>query len=160
MNLSQNCQRVLRAIISGAAGLTFMAGVHAQQATPPGRAAAGPAAPAADPADSISPAPNFSAVSLADSLLQITGGAVNVVVLVQPEGLLLVNGGPKAQAPALKAYLDTHFPGKPVKVLFNTDWHPQNTGFNETAAVSAPFTAVGAPPQVSIVSPCPQPASR
>jgi hypothetical protein len=31
-----------------------------------------------------------------------------------------------------------------------------NDGFNETAAVSAPFTAVSAPPQVSIVSPGPR----
>jgi len=104
-----------------------VAGLHAQPAAPT-------SSPATGPAESSDPAPTFAAVPLSDSLVQVTGGPVNIVVLVQPEGLLLVNGGPKAQAPALKSFLAARFPGKPVKVVFNTDWHPQNTGFNETAA--------------------------
>ena len=133
MNLSQNYQRfVLRAIIGCCLALASMAGLHAQPAVPSG---SGPAMPSAvDSAESSNPAPAFATVPLTDSLVQVTGGPVNIVVLVQPEGLLLVNGGPKAQAPALNSFLTAKFPGKPVKVLFNTDWHPQNTGFNETAA--------------------------
>lgn len=106
-------QHLFRTMVGCAAGLVLAVRLHAQ-----------------------APAPTFVAVPLTDSVVQITGGPANIVVLVQPEGLLLVNGGPKEYAPALQTFLASQFPGKALKVLFDTDWHPENTGFNATAAAA------------------------
>jgi glyoxylase-like metal-dependent hydrolase (beta-lactamase superfamily II) len=113
VTLLLHCRHLSRAIIGYAVGASLVGSVHAQV-----------------------PTPTFTAVSLTDSVVQIIGGPVNIVVLVQPEGLLLVNGGPKEQVPALQAFLGAQFPGKAVKVMLDTDWHPENTGFNEAAAAA------------------------
>jgi cyclase len=70
---------------------------------------------------------------LADDLYVITvPGATNVVVRTGGAGVVLVDG---ASATASEALLKTvaALPGAgPVRTLFNTHWHPEHTGSNET----------------------------
>jgi glyoxylase-like metal-dependent hydrolase (beta-lactamase superfamily II) len=68
---------------------------------------------------------------LSDTLAVIAGAGGNVLAASAPDGLLLVNGGSRAQSGALLAELAAQFAGKPVKTLINTDWHPDHTGSNE-----------------------------
>ena len=43
------------------------------------------------------------------------------------EGIILVDGG---RTEASLAVAESHFPGKPVRALFNTHWHEEQTGAN------------------------------
>jgi glyoxylase-like metal-dependent hydrolase (beta-lactamase superfamily II) len=76
----------------------------------------------------------LAVVRLSEHLVQITGAGANIVVLAQPEGLLLVNGGLAAQHADVLSMLGTTFPGQPVRAVVNTDWHPEHTGLNAHAA--------------------------
>src|SRR5215467_6463002 len=73
----------------------------------------------------------IASTKLSDNLTLITGAGGNIVVLNQPEGLLLVNGSLPESAGDLGKFLSDQFKGQPVKVLFNTDWHLDHTGSNE-----------------------------
>jgi glyoxylase-like metal-dependent hydrolase (beta-lactamase superfamily II) len=66
----------------------------------------------------------------------IRGGGGNVVISSGPSSCLLVNGGSSAQAAGLLARLTSGRYPKPVEFLFNTDWHPENTGSNLAVAES------------------------
>lgn len=75
----------------------------------------------------------FTRVPLAGSVSLIRGAAANIVVAASDDGLLLVDGGAAADAKALEAFLAAEFPGKPLKAVLNTHWHPLQSGFNATA---------------------------
>jgi cyclase len=68
---------------------------------------------------------------LTDNLTLLSGLGGNVVVLAQPDGLLLVNGGLRERTADLVKFLDNQFKGQRVTTLFNTDWHLEHTGSNE-----------------------------
>ena len=108
MFISLNRRDFIGALVGGATGLSLSRKVFGQQ----GRA-------------------QITASKLSDNLVQITGAGGNVLVVVEPDGLLLVNGGlPEHSADLLKLAAGQSA-GKPVEVLFNTDWHWENTGSNE-----------------------------
>ncbi len=69
---------------------------------------------------------------LTDTFLLIGGAGGNVLALLGPESVLLVNGGSAERSEELLKLVAEHSGGKPVQVLFNTCWHPQHTGSNET----------------------------
>jgi glyoxylase-like metal-dependent hydrolase (beta-lactamase superfamily II) len=74
-------------------------------------------------------------VRLADNLYVVTvPGAENVLARTGAGGVVLVDGGSAAASDAiLKAV--AALPGAgPVRTLFNTHWHPAQTGSNETLA--------------------------
>src|SRR5215471_4785058 len=73
----------------------------------------------------------IASTKLTDNLTLITGAGGNIVVLSQPEGLLLVNGSSPEMAADLMKHLSDQFKGQPVKAVFNTDWHLDHTGSNE-----------------------------
>lgn len=73
-------------------------------------------------------------VRVTERVSLITGAGTNVVVLETPEGLALVDSGAPEQAEALLAFIDESFSGAPIRALFNTHWHPENTGANEVIA--------------------------
>jgi glyoxylase-like metal-dependent hydrolase (beta-lactamase superfamily II) len=56
---------------------------------------------------------------------------VNVVALTGPNGILLVDGGAAAGSDALMKALASLPGGGPVHTIFNTHWHPEQTGSNE-----------------------------
>lgn len=79
----------------------------------------------------------LAATSLGDnqggSLTLITGGGGNVVAFGSPEGALLVDGGNKAHASAVLRLALKNVGAKNLHTLFNTHWHPDQTGGNELA---------------------------
>src|ERR1700722_11546615 len=64
---------------------------------------------------------------LADRVTLITGAPGNVVALSSSDGILLVDSGSSALAKSVRASLD----GAPVRTLFNTHYHAEQTGGNE-----------------------------
>jgi cyclase len=72
------------------------------------------------------------ASTLGDRLSLISGAGGNVLVLGSSEGALLIDGGNKAQSAALLRLALKSVAAKKVHTLFNTHWHPDQTGSNET----------------------------
>lgn len=68
---------------------------------------------------------------LTDTFLEITGAGGNVLAVLGPESVLLVNGGSAERSPELLQLVSEKSGNKPVRVLFNTCWHPIHTGSNE-----------------------------
>jgi cyclase len=77
------------------------------------------------------PAP-LEVTKLTDNFLLITGAGGNVLAVLGPDSVLLVNGGSAERSDELLKLVAEKSGNKPVKALFNTCWHPQNTGSNET----------------------------
>lgn len=70
--------------------------------------------------------------ALGDSLHRLTSAGVNIVAQTNADGVLLVDGGSAATSARL---LDAAaaLPGAgPLHTLFNTHWHPEQTGSNLT----------------------------
>jgi glyoxylase-like metal-dependent hydrolase (beta-lactamase superfamily II) len=74
----------------------------------------------------------ISVTAVTDSLSLITGTGSNVVLFNAPEGALLVDGGTAERSAELLKIVADQTGGKPVRVLFNTHWHPESTGSNDT----------------------------
>ena len=100
-----------RTILGGAAGLSLVS-----RASTFGQSAASP----------------ISVTKLTDSFSLITGAGSNVLLLNGPDGALLVNGGTAERSADLLKVVSEQTGGKPVQVLFDTDWHLENTGSNDT----------------------------
>jgi cyclase len=109
---SSNRRAFLRNLAGGAAGLALARQAFAQT---------GPVAAGAP----------FEVKKLTDNFLLISGAGGNVLVLIGADGVLLVNGGSAERSAELLKLVAEHSGGKPIQVLFNTCWHPQNTGSNE-----------------------------
>lgn len=58
-------------------------------------------------------------------------GEANVVARTGPDGVLLVDGGSAAASGALMSAVSNLPGGGPVRTIFNTHWHPEQTGSNE-----------------------------
>jgi glyoxylase-like metal-dependent hydrolase (beta-lactamase superfamily II) len=71
---------------------------------------------------------------LAEGLWSISGAGGNVVVMQSPVGALLVDGGNAASSAALLKLALKTANAKQVHTLFNTHWHPDQTGSNERVA--------------------------
>ncbi len=92
------------------------------------------AALAATPFESLwarEAAPKLASQSLGPQLSLITGGGGNVLALGSAEGALLVDGGARAQSAALLKLAMKSVGARKVHTLFNTHWHPDQTGSNE-----------------------------
>jgi glyoxylase-like metal-dependent hydrolase (beta-lactamase superfamily II) len=70
---------------------------------------------------------------LVGRLSLVQGGAANILVASAGGELLLVDGGVAADARALAALLEKHYPGQKLAAVFNTHWHQAQTGFNAHA---------------------------
>ena len=66
---------------------------------------------------------------LNDRLAIIRAAGTNVVALRSPDGLVLVDSGTPFRSEGLMNTLQQFSPG-PVRTLFNTHWHLENTGSN------------------------------
>ena len=119
MALDQNPTRreLLKAAIGGAAG--FAVGAHA-------RVSGAQADSAATRLQS-----NSTTQQLADDLFVIRiPGEANIVAHTSSSGVLLVDGGSARAADAVTKAIAS-LPGGSVHTLFNTHWHPEQTGLNE-----------------------------
>jgi cyclase len=68
---------------------------------------------------------------LGDSLWLLVSGGANVVACRDPAGVALVDGGPAAGSRDLLRQVGTVTGSGKVHTLFNTHWHPDQTGSNE-----------------------------
>jgi glyoxylase-like metal-dependent hydrolase (beta-lactamase superfamily II) len=68
---------------------------------------------------------------LADNLFLLTGAGANVVAMTAPEGVVLVDGGLAERSAALLEAVSSLPGGGRVHTVFNTHWHPEQTGSNE-----------------------------
>jgi cyclase len=76
-------------------------------------------------------ADRIATTALADNFFLLTGAGANVVAMRAPDGLVLVDGGFEKNATELeKAALKATGAGR-VQTLFNTHWHPEQTGSND-----------------------------
>ena len=105
MRHSSHRRGFLRSLVAGAAGVTL---AHRAVAATP-----------------------FEVIKLTDTFLQITGAGGNVLAVLGPDSVLLVNGGSAERSQELLQLVSERSGNKPVRVLFNTCWHPLHTGSNE-----------------------------
>ena len=82
------------------------------------------------------PAGGVATSALAPDLHVLTAGGVNVVALTNAGGVVLVDGGSRETSPALLRAVAALPGGGAVHTLFNTHWHPEQTGSNETLAAT------------------------
>jgi glyoxylase-like metal-dependent hydrolase (beta-lactamase superfamily II) len=73
---------------------------------------------------------------LAADLFVLTAGGHNVVALTGADGVVLVDGATKAASPALLRAVAALPGAASVATLFNTHWHPDQTGSNEALAAA------------------------
>jgi cyclase len=67
---------------------------------------------------------------LSDKVLFVKGPDSNVVVVDSSEGLIMIDGGHTDWFGELQSAIAENFPGRPYRALFNTQWHPEQTGSN------------------------------
>ena len=104
---------LLKAALGGAAGLALSGPARLWAA---GQGAAAP-----------------TTLRLADDLYVVTvPGVTNVVARTGAGGVILVDGASAATSGALLQAVAALPGGGPVRTLFNTHWHPEQTGSNET----------------------------
>ena len=72
----------------------------------------------------------ISSAALGDNLFMLTGAGCNVVARTGPNGVVLVDGGLVENAAALVQAVAGLPKGGTVRTLFNTHWHPEQTGLN------------------------------
>jgi cyclase len=108
-------RHILKGAVGGAAGLVLGAAVRPLSA-----------------ASQTASAAQANTLRLADDLFVITiPGEANVVAHTGASGVLLVDGGSVKASDALTKAIGTLPGGGSVHTLFNTHWHPDQTGLNE-----------------------------
>lgn len=113
-----------RLFLAGAAGATVVPQALAQTR-------AGSGAPSGTARTPAGVAPSLEVTRLSESLMVIGGGGGNVVLALGPDSALLVNGGHASRSAAVLVEVAKLAGGKPVRTLFNTDWHAEHTGSND-----------------------------
>lgn len=74
----------------------------------------------------------LAVTKLTDTFLLITGAGANVLAVLGPDGVLMVDGGAPERSAELLKLISDRSGGKTVQVLFNTSWDTDCTGSNET----------------------------
>jgi glyoxylase-like metal-dependent hydrolase (beta-lactamase superfamily II) len=72
----------------------------------------------------------LATVPLSPRMSAIVGPNATVLAADTDDGAVLVDGGHASWADALLATVESLYPGKPVRALFNTHWHEEQTGAN------------------------------
>jgi cyclase len=98
-------------------------------------ASAGLAAPFAF-GQSSGQAPKIETAQLGDNLYLLTGAGGNVIARTGADSVVMVDGGLAQNAGALAQAVAALPNGGPVRTLFNTHWHPEQTGSNETLGMA------------------------
>lgn len=76
-------------------------------------------------------APKIESSQLAENLYLLTGAGESVVAHTGADGVVMVDGGLAQNANALAQAVAALPSSRPVRTLFNTHWHPEQTGSNE-----------------------------
>jgi glyoxylase-like metal-dependent hydrolase (beta-lactamase superfamily II) len=67
---------------------------------------------------------------LSDRIIMVTGAGANVVAAKTADGILMVDGGASAHSDALLNLVAKELGTDKFATLFNTHWHPEQTGSN------------------------------
>jgi cyclase len=82
--------------------------------------------------------PPASTLRLSDDLFVVTiPGEANVLAHTGADGVVLVDGGSAGASDALMKAVSSLPGGGPVQTIFNTHWHPEQTGSNERLGTAA-----------------------
>ncbi len=128
-----NRRSFVQTLFASAAHLSLAAsGVAAPGPKGPAYKAAQPPPGPKDPAHNVP----LAVTTLTDTVTLISGAGGNVVVVTGPDGVAMINGGLKERSNELLEMVATRSGGKRIQTLFNTDWHPDHTGSNETLGKS------------------------
>jgi glyoxylase-like metal-dependent hydrolase (beta-lactamase superfamily II) len=73
----------------------------------------------------------ISTTQLGENLYLLRGAGCNIVVRTGADGVVMVDGGLAQNAAALAGAVAALPNSGPVRTLFNTHWHPEQTGSNE-----------------------------
>ena len=76
-------------------------------------------------------APNITTAQLGDNLYLLSGAGGNVIARTGADSVVMVDGGLAQNAAALAQAVAALPNSAPVRTLFNTHWHPEQTGSNE-----------------------------
>jgi glyoxylase-like metal-dependent hydrolase (beta-lactamase superfamily II) len=71
-------------------------------------------------------------VPVVEGMTAVVGPNATVLVADSRDGIVLVDGGHASWSDALLRTIAEQFGNKPVRALFNTHWHTEQTGSNET----------------------------
>lgn len=74
----------------------------------------------------------ITSTKLTDNIFLISGAGSNVLLVNAPDGLLMVDGGSAQRSADLMSFIAAQNPGKRVQVSFNTHWHTDHTGSNDS----------------------------
>ena len=77
------------------------------------------------------PAP-LATMPVADGMTAVIGPNATVLAADTADGIVMVDGGEASWSDALLRTVADRAGGKPIRALFNTHWHPEQTGSNET----------------------------
>jgi len=125
-------RQILKAALGGAAGLVLGTPAFAAPLLRRGEPGRGLAAAAAQAASGTPVTQQLS-----DDLFVVTlPGEANVIAQTTRGGVLLVDGGSAAGSDALMKTVTALPGGGPVHTLFNTHWHPEQTGSNEVVGMA------------------------
>jgi cyclase len=72
----------------------------------------------------------IASTPLGDNLFMLAGAGCNIVAHTGADGVVLVDGGLAENAAALAQAVAALPKGGTVRTLFNTHWHPEQTGLN------------------------------
>ena len=80
--------------------------------------------------------PDIATTQLGENLYVLTGAGCNVIAHTGTDGVVMVDGGLAQNAAALAQAVAALSKGGPVRTLFNTHWHPEQTGSNEALGMA------------------------
>jgi cyclase len=80
--------------------------------------------------------PKITAARLEENVYLVTGAGSNVIAHTAAEGVLMIDGGLAQNGAALAQAVAALPNSGPVRTLFNTHWHPEQTGSNETLGMA------------------------
>ena len=75
---------------------------------------------------------SISTSQLGENLHLVSGAGCNILVHTGTDGVVMVDGGLARNAAALAHAIAALPRGGPVRTLFNTHWHPEQTGSNQS----------------------------
>ena len=94
------------------------------------RQAAALAGTALLPLPLLGQSPALTIVPLSPRMAAVLGPNATVLAADTDDGVVLVDGGHASWADALLQTVESLYPGKRVRALFNTHWHEEQTGAN------------------------------
>jgi glyoxylase-like metal-dependent hydrolase (beta-lactamase superfamily II) len=80
--------------------------------------------------------PNITTAQLGENLYLLGGSGCNIVVRTGAAGVAMVDGGLAQNAGALAQAVAALPRSGPVRTLFNTHWHPEQTGSNQALGMA------------------------